>query len=153
MKLLPAMKYWEISPSSTTPSNISTDQGSYRNKDAQCSEKQAGWDRASPAETWIGQSRSRLLQTSPSKLPGLSQSCHWSHWSLVDTQSIIRVILNFTSGLLLPNRLLVTTEWPWKDEGNQMGILKLIFSLSKAFTLSHLMFSLHNIFVNMKKCN
>lgn len=46
------------------------DQDSYRNINVQFSEKQAGWDRASPVKTWIGQNRSYLLQTSFSKLQG-----------------------------------------------------------------------------------
>lgn len=75
VKLLPTMKRWDTSLSSATPCNI-PHEPSYRNKDPQWSEKQAGWDRAGPAETWIGQSGSWLLQSTPSKLPDLSHSCH-----------------------------------------------------------------------------
>ena len=139
-----ATKYHATSPSDETPWNFSQqqnttkhlqatkhhatspkDQGSYGIKDAQHPEKQAGWDRASPAETCWDLDRTEqvlLASNQPQQAPGPSHSGPWLHWSLLARQRATWGIVNFASGPWLPVCLLVTIGWPWKDEGNKMWV-------------------------------
>ena len=122
------------SPSDKTPSNFSQpwntmkhfqaskhcamppkEQGSYGNKDAQYSEKQAGWERASPAETCQDLDRAEqvlLASNEPQQTPSPSHAGPWLHWSLLARQRATSAMVNFASGPWLPICLLVTTEWP-----------------------------------------